>query len=295
MRHLRWLNISLAAKCRLLFGAAVLLILAAALYVPLVRMSGLADDRYVIRAQQMAQAARLTTDFQGPDWTLAQAQLKQHWPSYAKKASLDPNVPMLIPADTAFIAARFGIKGFIYHSVERFRADPTARFTYKIDTDDDTGGKRTRVAMAVRADETEAHPGELKGLILAQIPRPAEQQFFNFVVVIGSGLAAGLLAVLVFYLVTQRLILSPVRDLRGVARQVTSGDLEVRSKIATGDEFEQLGEAFNDMLVHLKSSQDELRTINKSLDTRLGELAETNVALFEANRLKSEFLASVSH
>ena len=49
------------------------------------------------------------------------------------------------------------------------------------------------------------------------------------------------------------------------------------------------------MLVHLQSTQDELRTINKSLDTRLGELAETNVALFEANKLKSEFLANVSH
>ena len=49
------------------------------------------------------------------------------------------------------------------------------------------------------------------------------------------------------------------------------------------------------MLVHLRNSQDELITINKSLDTRLGELAETNVSLFEANKLKSEFLANVSH
>ena len=84
----------------------------------------------------------------------------------------------------------------------------------------------------------------------------------------------GLLAVLVFYLITQRLILSPVRDLRAAAEQVTSGDLEARANIATGDEFEELGEAFNDMLVHLRNSQDELRTINKSLDTRLGELAD---------------------
>ena len=38
-----------------------------------------------------------------------------------------------------------------------------------------------------------------------------------------------------------------------------------------------------------------MRTINRSLDTRLGELAERNVALFEANKIKSQFLANVSH
>ena len=43
------------------------------------------------------------------------------------------------------------------------------------------------------------------------------------------------------------------------------------------------------------ASQEELRTVNRSLDTKLGELAETNVSLYEANRLKSEFLGNVSH
>jgi signal transduction histidine kinase len=35
--------------------------------------------------------------------------------------------------------------------------------------------------------------------------------------------------------------------------------------------------------------------VNKSLDIKLGQLSESNVALYEANRLKSEFLANVSH
>jgi two-component system, NarL family, sensor histidine kinase BarA len=45
----------------------------------------------------------------------------------------------------------------------------------------------------------------------------------------------------------------------------------------------------------LKLSADRLRSINKSLDLKLGQLAESNVALYESNRLKSEFLANVSH
>jgi len=295
MRPLRRINISLASKCRLLFGGAVLLILAAALYVPLIRLRSLTDSRYVVRAQQIAIAVRETTDLFGQDWTLSQRQVNERWPALAGRHGFEARVPLLITADSATIAALYGTRGFVYHSVERFRSDPAKLFTYKIDTDEATGSRRVRVAMAVRAPETELHPAALTGLVYVQMPKPVEHDFYNLAVVVCSVLAGGLLAILVFYLITQRLILSPVRDLRGVAEQVTSGDLEVRSDITTGDEFEQLGEAFNDMLAHLKANQDELRTINKSLDTRLGELAETNVALFEANKLKSEFLASVSH
>ena len=43
----------------------------------------------------------------------------------------------------------------------------------------------------------------------------------------GAGLMAGVLAILVFYLITQGLILSPVRRLRRVAEQVSGGDIAV--------------------------------------------------------------------
>jgi signal transduction histidine kinase len=91
------------------------------------------------------------------------------------------------------------------------------------------------------------------------------------------------------------LILQPVRVLQETAERVSEGDLNIRSDISTGDEFQQLSETFNTMLANLKSSDDQLRSINKSLDLKLGQLAETNVALYESNRLKSEFLANVSH
>ena len=81
----------------------------------------------------------------------------------------------------------------------------------------------------------------------------------------------------------------------GAAAHVAQGEHSVRSQIVTGDEYEELARAFNAMLSHLQASENELRTINKSLDAKLSELAERNVALFEANKIKSQFLANVSH
>jgi signal transduction histidine kinase len=149
--------------------------------------------------------------------------------------------------------------------------------------------------MAVRASESEPNPGSLRGLIEAWVTIPPVESVTSMAVLAAALTCGGLLAILVFYLVTQKLLLSPVRKLRRVADRVTAGDMEVRSTIDTGDELEDLGVAFNKMLEHLRESQDELRKINRSLDTRLGELAETNVALFESNRVKSEFIANVSH
>jgi signal transduction histidine kinase len=89
--------------------------------------------------------------------------------------------------------------------------------------------------------------------------------------------------------------LHPVRVLQETAEKVSQGDLNIRSDINTGDEFQQLAETFNTMLANLKTNADQLQTLNRNLDLKLGQLAESNVALYESNRLKSEFLANVSH
>ncbi|HOA74524.1 MAG TPA: HAMP domain-containing sensor histidine kinase [Phycisphaerae bacterium] len=114
-------------------------------------------------------------------------------------------------------------------------------------------------------------------------------------IVVLAGLLAGFLAILVFYLISQRLILAPVRELKACAERISGGDLSARADLSTGDEFEELSDAFNNMLGQLERSRLELETINRSLDARLGEMAQTNVALYESNKLKSEFLANVSH
>jgi signal transduction histidine kinase len=123
----------------------------------------------------------------------------------------------------------------------------------------------------------------------------ANQLLLNRIFLLAAGLLAGILAIIVFYLITTRLILQPVHVLQETAEKVSEGDLNIRSDISTGDEFETLSKTFNVMLVNLKESQDQLRAINKGLDLKLNQLAESNLALYESNRLKSEFLANVSH
>jgi signal transduction histidine kinase len=91
------------------------------------------------------------------------------------------------------------------------------------------------------------------------------------------------------------LVFSPVRKLRRVSEKIQTGDLSARSSLVTGDEFEELAIAFNEMLDQMEADRDKLSRLNETLDLKVEELASDNVGLFESSRLKNEFLANVSH
>jgi signal transduction histidine kinase len=97
------------------------------------------------------------------------------------------------------------------------------------------------------------------------------------------------------YLIVRYVIVKPVKHLKEVSDAISAGELNVRSEIQTGDEFEDLSHAFNRMLRNLVSMQDRLRKVNADLDRKVDELAQANMALYESNRLKSDFLATMSH
>ena len=97
------------------------------------------------------------------------------------------------------------------------------------------------------------------------------------------------------YLIIRHVIVKPVKHLKAVSDAIYAGQLDVRSEIATGDEFEDLSAAFNRMLRNLVSMQERLKQVNASLDQKVDQLARTNMELFESNRIKSDFLATMSH
>lgn len=123
----------------------------------------------------------------------------------------------------------------------------------------------------------------------------ADQVLLNRLYLVAAGVVASVLAVLVFYLITTKIILRPVRSLKQTADLVRKGDWHVRSELKTGDEFEQLADALNSMLGNITDQQQMLRGMNRSLEMQMDDLEERNTTLREAARLKNEFLGNISH
>ncbi|MGE3183014.1 MAG: ATP-binding protein, partial [Phycisphaerae bacterium] len=308
-------RVSLAAKYRLLFGFAVLRIIASALALPWYFMN------FLILEPPFREATRAADDYL--QLVLGRPE-SSHPALHAAEAASSPHVgPNSFPrflnlrADAddpeAMINTYFDpatpaeTREFVGDAFRMFIRDPLRDRAYRLIELEDTA--RFHFAKAVRITKScltchdegkSASPyreNELAGLIILDLPADQSLRglFRNRLILIIAGSLAGLLAILVFYIIVQRFILSPIGQLSGVALRVADGDLDVRSDLRTGDEFEVLSRNLNTMLERLRSSQEELRSANQLLDEKLGQMAESNVALYEANRVKSEFLANVSH
>jgi signal transduction histidine kinase len=300
-------GISLANKCQLLFGFSVVVILAAVLSVPWFRTRMVVGDSQVEVARQIADAWLADRIELG---TLDRPPVTEEGGAATAEAEREPllrlmlfQVGEIVPEDLE--------DAFLADALERLRADPEVT---EHDAVTEVGGRRVyRYARAIRESQMEAvrdtaaagelphgppeTPDPLRAILIVDRTSPfaAGQLLRSQIFIVAAGIVGSLLAILVFYLILTKLIFSPVRGLRETAEKVQAGDLSIRSQIKTGDEFEQLADAFNTMLDRVAQSQAQLQSINESLDLKVDELAEANLGLDESNRLKSEFLANVSH
>jgi len=293
----RFAPISLAAKCRILFGLAVLLIVLSALYVPWLRTRDLVHETNMNSARQMALLAAQRCDLQASgEWSIPQGALERWWRRGAGSLGLYGSCPRLVQLSPKSPMPPPGADAFLRTGINTLLRNAGERETTQIDSNAN-GEPLYRYLLAIRSNGERQPQGTLLGVVMVDYVAPDARfdLLTNLGIMAMSAALAFILATLVFYLITNKLILRPVRELRQVAEQVSAGNHDVRSTIATGDEFEDLARAVNAMLAHLETSRLELETINRSLDTRLGELAELNVRLFEANKLKNHFLANVSH
>jgi two-component system, NarL family, sensor histidine kinase BarA len=212
-----------------------------------------------------------------PEKHRPQGRLEQHWLAEwsSPLAADDPGYR------ERYIAEPGGASSYLYY--QPMYADPSCVNCHK---HLDAGGRRANLQagdlMAVVRVTTDYGP------TAAEV---AKNQAYLWT----AAIVVGFVSMFSLWAVVRYVIVKPVTHLRDVANAVREGDVEQRAVIRTGDEFEELGAAFNRMLRQLLSQQSELRNVNDELDTRLDELAHANMRLYEMNRLKSDFLATVSH
>jgi signal transduction histidine kinase len=272
-----WLRrVSLADKCLILFGGAVVLIVLVALSVPWLRMGALVDGGQLELSRNLATV-----------WTEAQTATGSRAPAdaVAEKAGFEAERLQLADA-----RARAGEDRALRRMLRRLESRPDRMEAQHARWD---GATRVYRYLAAERDPE----GQLVSVVhlSRRSTDAAGQLVVNTAYLLSAGSLVLGLAVVVFYQITHRIILSPVRSLRETAERVRSGELDIRSEIETGDEFQELAETFNSMLEHLSETNSQLRSINAAMDVKLSELAEANSVLFETNTLKSEFLANVSH
>ncbi len=294
--------LSLAEKVRVTFGAAVLLCLALALLIPYTWMqqltkqisldAGRAKTETLLRShfqiKRPAETALAQLDSSGAALDVNRTDLR--WIRFEKddeqltrlSDTQKEIVEELTDDEENFDQVRFEKKeGMLYSSYVRiFRANDSC-----ISCHNPQGS-----AGAFNRNEP-------VGLVIIERPAAdiARAMLLNSVWIVVAGLIGGAGAIVAFYVITQRVILRPIRQLRALANNVAEGNLDTRSSIRTRDEYEKLANAFNHMLDSLQSAQEKLRQANKQLDAKISELSGRNIELFKANKLKSEFLANISH
>lgn len=288
-------RLSLAQKCLLLYGLALGVVLVGVLAVAWLRFNDALDDGEFEVSRQMVRvwesAARRVGPGEasgGPGVRVAGLPVGQQM--FADEARLEVIARSQLAADGA--AGRERSK-FVERAAGLLAEDEEREEVHEAAFDFTTRVYRYARALRVGGGAS----GELEGLlVMERTSRAALGRTLTHTAYLAlAGLVALGIAMAIFYVVNRRLILEPIERLQQTAEAVREGDLRVRSEIATGDEFEDMAGAFNSMLASLQLQQEQLRSINSSLEGKMTELSARNVALDEAARLKGEFLASVTH
>ncbi len=301
LRRLRLKPLTLAEKCRLQFGAAVLFSLTLALLIPYFWMGKLTEKIALDAGRAVADTAfELHFQIQAdPDKGLAMLD------DMGRERKSANRMNRWIRLDGDDKDATAGLTKRQQDVIKDLTGDqPRDDFAW-ID-DSVAGNNYIRIVRATdscifchkpQGSAAAFNKGKVVGALIVKMParQLAKTILMNRLWTISAGLLAAIGAMVAFYIITQRVILSPIRQLRALVNNVAEGNLDARSVIKTGDEYERLSEAFNNMLDGLQDSQEKLRQANKQLDAKIAQLSDRNIQLFKANKLKSEFLANMSH
>lgn len=291
---------SLERKCRFLFGGGLLLLISGSFYFYGRQTTKLVYEQNTIKGQLL----------------VTPIIYQHHWKYFETKEfgeRIDAMARELKPRE---------LENYSWELLRATPDDPEKRPSDQADFDAldqlaqgqrETGGVFTgnqgeswyRYYGAVRATEScikchqheKSKVGDLIGMAKIKFPLTATEKSmaWNKAILLSTAVGTAFLAMVAAYAIVRYVIVKPVLHLKEVSDSISRGNLERRADIRTGDEFEELSQAFNRMLRHLVAVQEELRQVNGVLDSKVDELAQANMRLFELNNLKNDFLATMTH
>jgi len=309
---------TLERRSRLIFGLLILLTVTACLVWPWWQMERSAGSGDADRARTTAQAylqnihavafavpsiaANPPPDARPPDaakqLAVKRREILEHFRKptgeettrLIKVAPAVPDQPQQVPASLAGLEA---------DAIDLFLNHPDETSLRR------TVGRTFLYAQALRCKEGECldchrktyQKDDLMGAIVVglDVAERYDTVLADRLILIAVALVVVVVAMVLFGALFRHMVVRPVRHLRDVADRVSEGDLQVRSEIDTGNELEVLSDALNHMLDELAKVQADLRAATETRDAKLDELAKANVALFEANQVKTKFVTTMSH
>jgi two-component system sensor histidine kinase BarA len=296
---------SLERKCRFLFGAGILLLITLSFWLYAYQTEGLAYDQATATCRLLVAPIQaqhcLTAWVRRPDKGAEAA---------APPASLKnlDNILLKEPGKEYqyhFLSDK-GDDSFERELYNEFRDEVRKEGTRRRDSEQVllyyapihvTTGCMSCHEVLAREKGRKLAEGDVLAMVRIRMPTKAIEEgvHWNRAILWATALVTALLIMAGSWIIVRYIIVKPVKHLKEVSDAISAGELNVRSEIQTGDEFEDLSHAFNRMLRNVVSMQDQWRKVNADLDRKVDELAQANMALYESNRLKSDFLATMSH
>jgi signal transduction histidine kinase len=295
---------SLERKCRFLLGAVALLLITASFWWYAGQTEHLAYEQTRTTGRLLAAGIidKVPGHIGSKEWLATrdkyQEKIEEHWPKSLsgydhRFIKPKPSKPDQEPSDRyerQLLADFIEDKDKFEDSRPLRASDDKQYFVYY-------GAIRANGTCLKCHEHKDAKENDLIAIVRIRMDTKAVEEavHLNRATLIATAVVTAWLLMLGNMFIVRYIIAKPIKHLKEVSDAISAGELNVRSEIQTGDEFEDLSHAFNRMLRNLVSMQDRLRKVNADLDNKVDELARANLALYESNRLKSDFLATMSH
>lgn len=316
---------SLERKCRLLFGLALLLLISTSFWIYAGRTRQLVERQQVVKAQALvpeillrrhmewlthkyfteaAQQAAAESEDESRSEQIA-SQIAR-WAAQEEKVKAVEEFRLGAAWDL-ILEGESPSDDYGHEALLAFRDEETTEWHTFVD-DAESGIRNLHFFSAVKASRScmachdeasntpysEGQPVAMASVVISMDAVEGELGR-NWAILFSSAIVTTSMAMLVAYVIVRYIIVKPVQHLKDVSDEIARGNLNLRAEINTGDEFEELSQAFNRMLRHMTTVNDELRGVNDNLDGKVDQLAQANMELFRSNALKDEFLATMSH